>query len=189
MFQDIETLEEDIAQLEGFRNFLLFTKESRRLDPSTHPMHSAKNIPQLTNAESAFQVLQPPCCMLIPRARLMALCYEKLGCVTELDFTDRELTSSHARFLAGFLPFLRELRSLSLLGVTLGREGVMALAASVKQCPKFQCLDLTQEKYKFIVKHSDVLKRIASNGVDVSWWGKIVQDVKDVLPSSVTVRV
>lgn len=181
MFTDPNALQADIARLEGFRNFLLYTQESRRMDPSTHPMHGARNVPQLTNAESAFQVLQPPSCSVLSVSALMSLCYEKLGCVAHLDFTDRQLTDKDAQFLAQFVPFLRELQSLSLLGVSVGQEGVLALSSSVQKCAKFQTLDLTQDKYKFVVKHSDVMKELSSQGCDVSWWSATKSEIENLL--------
>jgi hypothetical protein len=182
MFQAESVLEEDLAKLERFRNFLLYTQESRRMDPATHPKHSARNIPQLTNSDSAFQILQPPSCPLIRRLDAMHLCYGKLGCVFHLDFTDRQLNVEDAKYLAQFIPALRELRSLSLLGICVGREGVMALAEACKECAGLDTLDLVQAKYQFVVDHRELMKKLAAQGRDIAWWGATQTQAKGMLP-------
>lgn len=117
----------------------------------------------------------------------MNLCYSRLSCVEELDFCDKELTESDAKFLAGFLPHFTRLKSLSLFGIWVGRSGVLALAASLEKCPKLHTFDLVQGKYKFLVEHADIAKGMSQQGYDLSWWGTTKKDVEKLLPPEVKV--
>ena len=117
----------------------------------------------------------------------MQLCHARLACVAGLDFCDTELDEDDAKFLAAFLPYLRGLKSLTLFGVTIGRSGVLALATSAAKCPHLHNFDLVQGKYRFQSDHADLMKKLTGQGVDVSWWGPMKLEVKQMLGQDVKV--